>query len=107
MRASEMVSTGRSVSRRQALATAGMAAGAMLGAPLARAFDLGRARTVSIFHSTDLHGRILPTSTYEGLDDVGGFARFLEAISFSHGGLLNLAEVARELLDAAEAEHGA
>jgi predicted AAA+ superfamily ATPase len=28
--------------------------------------------------------------------DVGGFARFLEAISFSHGGLLNLAEVARE-----------
>lgn len=28
--------------------------------------------------------------------DVGAFARFLEAISFSHGGLLNLAEVARE-----------
>jgi 2',3'-cyclic-nucleotide 2'-phosphodiesterase (5'-nucleotidase family) len=35
----------------------------------------GRARTVSIFHSTDLHGRILPTETYEGLGDVGGFAR--------------------------------
>lgn len=28
--------------------------------------------------------------------DVGSFARFLEAISFSHGALLNLAEVARE-----------
>lgn len=37
--------------------------------------DLGRARTVSIFHTTDLHGRIMPTSTYEGLDDVGGLAR--------------------------------
>jgi 2',3'-cyclic-nucleotide 2'-phosphodiesterase (5'-nucleotidase family) len=43
--------------------------------PAAEAADLGRARTVSIFHTTDLHGRILPTSTYEGLDDVGGFAR--------------------------------
>lgn len=28
--------------------------------------------------------------------DLGGFARFLEAISFSHGSLLNLAEVARD-----------
>jgi len=28
--------------------------------------------------------------------DLGAFARFLEAISFSHGSLLNLAEVARE-----------
>jgi len=28
--------------------------------------------------------------------DVGAFARFLEAISFSHGALLNLAQVARE-----------
>jgi uncharacterized protein len=28
--------------------------------------------------------------------DIGAFARFLEAISFSHGSLLNLAEVARE-----------
>jgi 2',3'-cyclic-nucleotide 2'-phosphodiesterase (5'-nucleotidase family) len=46
-------------------ATAGLAGGA----------ELGRARTVSIFHTTDLHGRILPTSTYDGLDDVGGLAR--------------------------------
>ena len=40
-----------------------------------RARDLGRARTISIFHTTDLHGHILPTSTYDGLDDVGGLAR--------------------------------
>jgi 2',3'-cyclic-nucleotide 2'-phosphodiesterase (5'-nucleotidase family) len=40
-----------------------------------RADELGRARTISIFHTTDLHGHIVPTSTYEGLDDVGGLAR--------------------------------
>lgn len=51
------------------------AAGVYHGAVAARGADLGRAKTVSIFHTTDLHGRILPTSTYEGLDDVGGFAR--------------------------------
>ena len=33
----------------------------------------------------------------EGLvRDIGGFSRFLEAISFSHAGLLNIAEVSRE-----------
>jgi len=33
----------------------------------------------------------------EGLiRDIGGFARFLEAISFSHGSLLNITEVSRE-----------
>ena len=31
--------------------------------------------TVSLFHTTDLHGNILPTSTYEGVPDVGGLAR--------------------------------
>lgn len=31
--------------------------------------------TVSVLHSTDLHGNILPTSTYGGTDDVGGLAR--------------------------------
>jgi len=31
--------------------------------------------TVSIFHTTDLHGNILPTSTYDGVPDVGGLAR--------------------------------
>ena len=54
---------------------AGFTASAALAGSGAIAADLGRARTVSIFHTTDLHGRIVPTSTYEGLDDVGGFAR--------------------------------
>ncbi|MCE9629666.1 MAG: bifunctional metallophosphatase/5'-nucleotidase [Planctomycetia bacterium] len=56
----------------------GVAAATVAGSltpALVRAAELGRARTISIFHTTDLHGRILPTSTYEGLDDVGGFAR--------------------------------
>jgi len=54
---------------------AGFTASAALAGGGSLAADLGRARTVSIFHTTDLHGRIVPTSTYEGLDDVGGFAR--------------------------------
>ncbi len=67
--------------RRQFLsgAAAAAAAGGLtlpgLAADRRRADELGRARTISIFHTTDLHGRILPTSTYEGLDDVGGLAR--------------------------------
>jgi 2',3'-cyclic-nucleotide 2'-phosphodiesterase (5'-nucleotidase family) len=32
-------------------------------------------KTISILHTTDLHGHILPTKTYSGLPDVGGFAR--------------------------------
>ena len=31
--------------------------------------------TVSIFNTTDLHGHILPTKTYEGVENVGGLAR--------------------------------
>lgn len=58
--------------RRRFLASA---AGWASAAGLSAAADLGRPRTVSIFHTTDLHGRIVPTSTYEGLDDVGGLAR--------------------------------
>ena len=30
---------------------------------------------ISIFHTTDLHGHILPTSDYDGTADLGGFAR--------------------------------
>ena len=56
-----------------AAGTAGAGAMWIAGGPVAAARDLGKARTVSIFHTTDLHGRILPTSSYEGLDDVGGF----------------------------------
>jgi 2',3'-cyclic-nucleotide 2'-phosphodiesterase (5'-nucleotidase family) len=33
------------------------------------------ARTISIIHTTDLHGHILPTATYDGLQNVGGLAR--------------------------------
>ena len=58
--------------RRRVLASA---AGWASAAGLSVAADLGKARTISIFHTTDLHGRIVPTSTYEGLDDVGGLAR--------------------------------
>jgi 5'-nucleotidase/UDP-sugar diphosphatase len=63
--------------RREFVFGAGATLGGMaLRAEQARAAEkLGRARTISIFHTTDLHGRILPTSTYEGLDDVGGLAR--------------------------------
>ncbi len=32
-------------------------------------------RTISIFHTTDLHGHILPTTSYDGLSNVGGLAR--------------------------------
>lgn len=60
------------IRRRQFLA----GSGAWLGAA---ALGLGaggrQARTISIFHTTDLHGHILPTRTYDGLEDVGGFAR--------------------------------
>lgn len=30
---------------------------------------------VSIFHTTDLHGNILPTASYDGVPDLGGLAR--------------------------------
>jgi len=62
--------------RRRFLQEVGAVAGAACLAPAAqRAIAAGRAKTVSIFHSTDLHGHILPSETYEGLTDVGGFAR--------------------------------
>lgn len=34
-----------------------------------------RLQTISILHTTDLHGTILPTTNYEGVPDLGGFAR--------------------------------
>ena len=45
-----------------------------------RALAAGRAQTISLFHTTDLHGRILPTETYDGLRDVGGLARCASCI---------------------------
>ena len=60
------------VSRRHFIATtAAWAAGrAVLGAA-----ESPDHKTVSIIHTTDLHGHILPTKTYTGITDVGGFAR--------------------------------
>ncbi len=37
--------------------------------------DPRRIKTVSIFHTTDLHGHIRPTRTYRGITNVGGLAR--------------------------------
>lgn len=48
--------------------------------PWAEAAEQGRAKTISIFHTTDLHGHITPTETYEGLGDVGGLARCASCI---------------------------
>lgn len=68
-----------SVSRRRFLHTGSSAGLAVAVAP----FSAGAGdetpdddlTTVSIIHTTDLHGHIRPTSTYEGIGNVGGFAR--------------------------------
>jgi 2',3'-cyclic-nucleotide 2'-phosphodiesterase/3'-nucleotidase len=60
------------LSRRSFLA----AGGAFLGASVfADAAAIRRGKTISIFHTTDLHGHIVPTENYDGLGDLGGFAR--------------------------------
>lgn len=60
------------ISRRRFLA----GGGAFLGASAAGLHAQGRPPvTVSLLHTTDLHGHILPTRTYTGVEDVGGFAR--------------------------------
>ena len=74
------MNAGTRVDRRGFIEAAGLTLGTTLLADRIQAAELGRARTVSIFHTTDLHGRILPTSTYEGLDDVGGLARCASCI---------------------------
>lgn len=63
-----------SLSRRHFLRLAGGAALLSL-LPLRLRGELPDFDTVSIFHTTDLHGNILPTSTYDGVPDVGGLAR--------------------------------
>lgn len=53
-------------------------AGAITAFPyVARGFEPGPGDTVtvSILHTTDIHGHILPVSDYDGTPDVGGFAR--------------------------------
>lgn len=55
--------------------------GAWLGASaLGFGAGEGTTKTISIFHTTDLHGHILPTRTYGGMPDVGGFARCASCI---------------------------
>lgn len=64
-------------SRRAFLRTLG-GAGAITAFPyVAHGFDPGQADTVtvSILHTTDIHGHILPVSDYDGTPDLGGFAR--------------------------------
>lgn len=65
--------SGFSVSRRSFLA----GAGAWLG--LRRSFsatpDPEESVVVSLLHTTDIHGHIVPTQTYDGVQNVGGFAR--------------------------------
>ena len=38
-------------------------------------------KTISILHTTDLHGHIVPTENYDDVGDVGGFARCATQIS--------------------------
>jgi 2',3'-cyclic-nucleotide 2'-phosphodiesterase (5'-nucleotidase family) len=64
-------------SRRQFLKTVGQAS-LLCGLPsIARAAELFNSDTVtiSILHTTDLHGHILPTTDYYGTPDLGGLAR--------------------------------
>lgn len=68
--------------RRAFLKTIG-GAGLFCAAPyLARAINTTNSDTVeiSILHTTDIHGHILPTSDYAGNADLGGFARCVTQI---------------------------
>ncbi len=72
----------RSLSRRHfttrmALSSLGIAAGfpAILKGQDEKQPEPEKSVTLSILHTTDLHGHILPTSTYEGEGDLGGLAR--------------------------------
>lgn len=58
-------------SRRRFLGTGA----AWLGAGHLAADPERRVRTVSLLHTTDLHGHVRPTHTYDGIGGVGGLAR--------------------------------
>ncbi|MFC7336193.1 bifunctional metallophosphatase/5'-nucleotidase [Haloferula chungangensis] len=62
----------REIRRRDFIVSGAGWLGSMLAA---RAVEEKRAKTISIFHTTDLHGHIEPTLSYDGLGDVGGIAR--------------------------------
>ena len=72
----------KSWSRRAFLHTLGQT-GALCALPsLGRAAQLlgGDTVTISILHTTDLHGHILPTIDYDGTPDMGGLARCVTQI---------------------------
>jgi 2',3'-cyclic-nucleotide 2'-phosphodiesterase (5'-nucleotidase family) len=67
--------TMKSYSRRQFIRTIS-GAGLLCAVPaLSPGSDLADTITVSILHTTDLHGHILPTVDYAGNGDLGGLAR--------------------------------
>lgn len=69
-------------SRRGFLRTLG-GAGAITAFPyVARGFEASGSDTVtvSILHTTDIHGHILPVTDYDGTPDLGGFARCVTQI---------------------------
>lgn len=77
-----MLDTDTSWSRREFLRLVG---GAGLGAALPMLCQAAPtadadAITISIVHTTDLHGHILPTVNYDGTGDVGGLARCVTQI---------------------------
>lgn len=61
--------------RRTILKGAAMAGASLLVPQRGRAAASRSVRTVSIFHTTDLHGHIRPAKTYDSIADVGGLAR--------------------------------
>ena len=69
-------------SRRAFLQTLGQTSAFCAIPSIARAVQLPAADTVtvSIFHTTDLHGHILPTIDYDGTPDLGGLARCVTQI---------------------------
>jgi len=60
--------------RRQFLRLLG-GAGAFIASPSVLRAAVPESITVSILHTTDLHSHILPTTNYQGVTDLGGFAR--------------------------------
>jgi len=64
------------LSRRQFLSSTGI----WLGASAMGYANSAKLRTISLIHTTDLHGHILPTVTYGGHKNVGGFARCVTLI---------------------------
>ena len=64
----------KSMDRRRFLRVLG-GASALAGMPAPLRAAGGDLVTVSVLHTTDLHGHIAPAATYEGVTDVGGLAR--------------------------------